>query len=741
MEHASVLFVTPPAGPARVKSATSPRGCAVALALLAIAGIHVETAYAACAVDDSAGPGHLQVCRSSGPTLSVRLEAKPATVAIGPYQVVTETLNGRYVPPILALQLGTRLDIDLRNNLPPLPLPLSGPNIVNLHTHGLIVSPRNARTTDASAGDVPTMDMTAPDHGGGGRAPDPSLVHGRGDNVYVSVLPGHSFDYRIDLPRDISASGQVISRHPEGLFWYHPHIHGLAQRQVSAGMASAILIGSPKNSLRVTDGPGHVVVDPGLVGRIDEQVLILKDIELAVDKLPNEIDKEGRAPVSASWIGKAGPDFPVGAEAGFVPTACTSDLRGASWCVPGIGTGRKKVAWLFTVNGQLRPDVIIKRGRYALLRILNTSPTVTYALRLAKAPPPSSDPTTTAPDTSDANTGGRFAVISVDGTTPGEVSPPPTFALRREPAPPPAVPVETHGGLLLLPASRAEVLVVPDANVSNLVLQTVGFRAGAQTPSDAGAPEVADLWPSMDLATLTLGGDNTPPVGLMVQPEITIPTGATPPLEGGRLPGCTQVSLRPNQRRQILLDSDGLANVFMIGSRIVTTDTEGQDKVEGDSVITPQSMPMMGPGSWSSTKHVCVRQGSVETWEIVNLTNEIHNFHIHQSKFRLAPGPMGSSDPNKMLEKIPLFSGGVLTDLTAWHDTFPIPPAKQYLEPDPAKPGRHIWVTDRSQPGSVRLIISFAADQQVGRFVFHCHILEHEDKGMMAPIEVLAAAR
>ena len=28
------------------------------------------------------------------------------------------------------------------------------------------------------------------------------------------------------------------------------------------------------------------------------------------------------------------------------------------------------------------------------------------------------------------------------------------------------------------------------------------------------------------------------------------------------------------------------------------------------------------------------------------------------------------------------------------------------------------------------------ARHQVGRFVYHCHILKHEDRGLMAPIEV-----
>ena len=40
--------------------------------------------------------------------------------------------------------------------------------------------------------------------------------------------------------------------------------------------------------------------------------------------------------------------------------------------------------------------------------------------------------------------------------------------------------------------------------------------------------------------------------------------------------------------------------------------------------------------------------------------------------------------------------------------------------------------------GALRIRIRFTENQAGGRFVFHCHILEHEDKGMMAQIEVLS---
>ena len=39
-------------------------------------------------------------------------------------------------------------------------------------------------------------------------------------------------------------------------------------------------------------------------------------------------------------------------------------------------------------------------------------------------------------------------------------------------------------------------------------------------------------------------------------------------------------------------------------------------------------------------------------------------------------------------------------------------------------------------PGAAKLIIPFTNPEIVGRFVFHCHVVKHEDKGMMQVIEV-----
>ena len=41
-------------------------------------------------------------------------------------------------------------------------------------------------------------------------------------------------------------------------------------------------------------------------------------------------------------------------------------------------------------------------------------------------------------------------------------------------------------------------------------------------------------------------------------------------------------------------------------------------------------------------------------------------------------------------------------------------------------------------PGEVQVVIPFTNPRMVGKFVYHCHIVQHADQGMMANIEVVA---
>jgi FtsP/CotA-like multicopper oxidase with cupredoxin domain len=100
--------------------------------------------------------------------------------------------------------------------------------------------------------------------------------------------------------------------------------------------------------------------------------------------------------------------------------------------------------------------------------------------------------------------------------------------------------------------------------------------------------------------------------------------------------------------------------------------------------------------------NIVVRQGDVEDWIIENRSNELHAFHIHQLHFLL------------------LDWSGVPVNESFLRDTVNVP-----------------YYTGRSlQYPSVRLRMDFRDPNTVGTFVYHCHLLEHEDGGMMGLIRV-----
>ena len=127
----------------------------------------------------------------------------------------------------------------------------------------------------------------------------------------------------------------------------------------------------------------------------------------------------------------------------------------------------------------------------------------------------------------------------------------------------------------------------------------------------------------------------------------------------------------------------------------------------------------------NAAKTVCLPLGSGNTpvyehWELINLTGEDHNFHIHQTKFRvLTKGEvvgLGSGVPTRgiLQDNVPLPSGSAGCDGTVAS-----------------------WRNKACQSTRTDVEIPFAI---AGDFVFHCHILEHEDGGMMATIHVVGAA-
>jgi FtsP/CotA-like multicopper oxidase with cupredoxin domain len=104
----------------------------------------------------------------------------------------------------------------------------------------------------------------------------------------------------------------------------------------------------------------------------------------------------------------------------------------------------------------------------------------------------------------------------------------------------------------------------------------------------------------------------------------------------------------------------------------------------------------------SGVPNIIAKQGTVEDWIIENRSNELHAFHIHQLHFVL------------------LNYRGTPVKEPFLRDTVNVP----YYE------GKAL------EYPSVRLRMDFRDPNTVGDFVYHCHLLEHEDGGMMGLIRV-----
>lgn len=211
----------------------------------------------------------------SGNTVSVGLEVAYADYELyNPWtdsfdKVHLRSYNGCPTGPVVNVQPGNKLKIRLDNKLPATEpnfecppadaLGHHGPhcfNSVNLHTHGLHVSPK-----------------------------------GNSDNVFVRIDPGKKFQYEYDLPRN----------HPAGTFWYHAHLHGSTALQVSSGAAGVLVV---RGNRRVQDkARNHGVADidtllkDGMTRRpLREQTMLFQQVEYGCFDGPPAMTNPPQAP-------------------------------------------------------------------------------------------------------------------------------------------------------------------------------------------------------------------------------------------------------------------------------------------------------------------------------------------------------------------------------------------------------------------------------------------------------------
>ncbi len=230
--------------------------------------------------------------------------------------------------------------------------------------------------------------------------------------------------------------------------------------------------------------------------------------------------------------------------------------------------------------------------------------------------------------------------------------------------------------ILLAPAARAEFIVTgPSSTVKNATLLTLNVDTGP----------IGDNDPQRPLATIEASnGGHDQAMDYAEEPGLTMPavSGTLGPQRFEGLGSAAVTARRTLYFSEVLSDP---ANPLSPTNFFITVDGATP------ALFSPDNPPA-----------IVTMQGAVEDWTIQNRTGEVHEFHIHQIHFLL------------------LAVNGVPAP----------PPQRQFLD----MINIPYWTGSGPYP-SVTLRMDFRG-RDIGDFVYHCHILGHEDNGMMAIVRV-----
>lgn len=266
--------------------------------------------------------------------------------------------------------------------------------------------------------------------------------------------------------------------------------------------------------------------------------------------------------------------------------------------------------------------------------------------------------------------------------------------------------------LTISPAERADVLV----DFSGLAPGTkILLKNSAKAPFPGGTPvDPLTVGQIMQFTVTTDEGFKPATLPTLLNPTLTGPTFPNLPL--------------PTKQRILTL-------------------------YEVDSPIGALTVLLNGQ-KWASDITELPKVGTTEDWVIVDLTMDSHPIHLHLVQFQIVSRQKISAEYSDDWIALQRQQLGNVTAMPPWPLDF-IPkelPVEPYLQgaPTPTPPNEQGWKdTVQMNPFEVTVIrarwasqdgspYTFDATQGPG-YVWHCHILDHEDNEMMRPYRVTAA--
>ena len=463
------------------------------------------------------------------------------------------------------------------------------------------------------------------------------------DNVTKTLInpslkpgsPASTFQYNVHFP----------TNEPPGLYWYHPHVHMLAEAAVFGGASGALIVDGIEN------------VQPAVEG-LRERVIVIRDLPFNVSNL-----SESPFPANAQDGGVPQRDLSVN----FVPLDSTfnstTNTMSYTPAVIYMEPGEKQFWRVCNCNSDAPFDLQVRfDGVAQTIQIVGID---------------------------------AVPVNSQDGPQPGQLIPVTHFRIP--------------------PASRVEFIVkAPPTKVKVAQLVAQFIFSG----------KLGDTVPTRPLLTMQLVSDTE-------TADNAVPASTGVVTAQQRFGGMDNET--PALTRTLFFEEVEDGSAFFINASGCVTSSGAQCPTQPYPIDT--AFDNNHPPAFITT------QGTVEKWIVQNHARENHELHQHQVHFKVlsqdnfdancipvgGTGNCGNPQAQSCQTCAPAINGQFL-------DMIEIPycggpgPVNGGVQPPACVDKNGNPVIPYPQ---VQLLVDFRGPD-VGDFVFHCHILGHEDLGMMA---------
>jgi spore coat protein A, manganese oxidase len=491
--------------------------------------------------------------------------------------------------------------------------------------------------------------------------------------------------------------------------WFHDHVLGVTRTNVYAGLAAFWFIRDNYDTGKVNTTSANLENPSNLPAGDQEVEVVFQD---------RQFDTHGQ------WL------FPDGYPGGLNGPPPNPDVH-PYWNPEFFGD-------VIVVNGKSWPFFQVQPRRYRL-RLLDGSNARFYQMHLEDAAGP---PGTLGPP------------IYVIGTDGGLLDAPVKTSFSPVP---PLAPLPADW-LIMAPGERYDVIIdfTGMAGKTFTILNDAnGPFPGGTPPDPAGTAQLMQFQVSLPL----VGTDSTfDPAA----PMATLRGGPGQPQAIVRLAngaGDIGAGVVVNKKRQLVLREVSGPG----GPLEVLVNNTKWDGLQAGTVIPVPGSSRVG-ANWATE---LPQIGSTEEWEIINLTVDAHPIHLHMIQFQImnrqpyntiSPGgypdvytaafgstPIDGYGPpyNYNVENGDLALGGnpaITPYLTAGPFTPPLPHEQGWKDVVVSYPGEVTRIIARWAPQNVAVNgvtpgqNLFAFDPTYGPgYVWHCHIIDHEDNEMMRP--------